>query len=310
MAALAVVLAMAGLWVPVAGFVFSLLWPVPLIVTYVRQGPVWGLSAAVVSLVVVGLVGGPMSALLLALLLGPTVAAVGEGERRQAPPAETVVLAGVLTVVGQLAAAMIFGMISKQGMFSWVSGAVDAWFNAAALILPTVHMQSVAENLSMWQPIIREFMSVLAPVILSLASFAYIVPGFAGARLVLRLIGNHVREMLPFARWRFGWWVLITYVVGATPLAIYREIGQAWWQILAYNLEVFGEAFMLVEGMAVIYSWLVRWRLPRGFRVLVMIFLFMLGARLPLILAMAILGGLDIMFDFRGLGSRTRRGIG
>ncbi|MBO6235684.1 MAG: DUF2232 domain-containing protein, partial [Schwartzia sp.] len=111
LAAITVVMALIGVYVPLLGTVAILMWPLPILVLIVRHGLKWGLMAVFVSAVLTAALVEPAVSLRLALAFAPGGVALGLGFRNEWSSVRTLVTGIVVSMVSKLAAlALLFAI--------------------------------------------------------------------------------------------------------------------------------------------------------------------------------------------------------
>ena len=89
LAAIAVLFAILGAYLPVLGALFSFLWPVPIAVCGMRNGLRWSVMSLIVSCAVIGSLLGPVQSLSIMAMFGLLGLVLGECMHRGFEPGKT-----------------------------------------------------------------------------------------------------------------------------------------------------------------------------------------------------------------------------
>jgi len=83
LSAIAVVMALISVYVPVLGTVMAIIWPLPIIILSVRHGIRWGIMASIVSGVLIALLIEPMTAVRMVVAFAPVGLMLGFAYRKK-----------------------------------------------------------------------------------------------------------------------------------------------------------------------------------------------------------------------------------
>lgn len=86
MAAIAIVMALISMYVPVAGAFVNFVWPLPIIICGMRHGLKWSLMSLIVAGIIIAIVISPINAFFLVAIFGLMGIILGECMRRRLPP--------------------------------------------------------------------------------------------------------------------------------------------------------------------------------------------------------------------------------
>lgn len=317
MSAIAAVLAAAGQFVPGLGLVVGFAWPVPLVVVVVRHGLRTGLLSVVTTAGVIAAFLGPVQALVTMVASGGLALALGHGIRRGYRAERTVAL-------GAIANALAFPFLVR--IYLWWTGR-DVIRDSAELLAESLRRTvalyeglagqleerfgpAFAAALRQQLEVMRELAAVLPGELPRLLGIAVVAAGFMAAGItypiaaaVLRRVGHPVPAATAFVRWQLPRWTLALYPVAALLLVAPRWLGETGPGALAWTLGVnawfAAHVLFLVQGLAVGWFFLDRWRMGKGWKLAVTVFAVsspLLSQLLPF------LGLFDVAMDVRGLG--------
>lgn len=269
-------------------FLSSLLFmsPVPLAILVFRHGLRPGIVTALSTGIIVAVSAQhPMAMLLVLLVLGLGVA-IGEALRDDFSLGQTLVVAwaaSLLTfVVLYLVSYYVLGIdMVEVTVQMWLeqlmrlAGEPTGMFTDADLAKLAAELRTMLPG-----------MTILASV--GIATFDYWLIG----RWLIRL-GSAVPWFPPLEQWRFPWFFAWGYIAGLGLPLLNDLIRWPWLMPLAINLEVVFRFVFLVQGVAVLWFFLRKWRVRR-FKTVLMITLAILAPRL-----LVFVGLLDSWFDLR-----------
>jgi len=298
LAALVALLAFAARYLPLLGLVASFLCPIPLTILVIRQGSRVALLAGLVATALGGIIGGPVTGLLIALGFAPTGVAIGIGLRRQLPASTIVLLTGTVImltlVVGGAIATAGVGVdprvtmreiieLNKRSLDDVVQRYAQLGIDTRR-VEPTVQMTRDALDYSLR----------LIPLLLVLGSLTNAYLNYEIARAVLRRVGVAAPALPPVSMWGLpllALWALplgsLLAVVGAQRMPALEAIG--------VNLAFFVTTALLIQGILAGWVFMERYRLPKWYRTVVLL-LFLSG---PTAVVTFFLGLADAAFDLR-----------
>ena len=116
LAAIAIVMALISMYVPVAGVFVNFVWPLPIIICGMRHGMKWSLMSLAVAGIIVAIIISPLQAFFLVAIFGLMGIVLGECMRRRMPPMRLMFFGSIGAVV-----ALILNVVLS--FFSWVTAA-------------------------------------------------------------------------------------------------------------------------------------------------------------------------------------------
>jgi len=293
LAAVTVVLGWLSLYVPYLIVVL----PAPMALLVYRHGVPAAISAWVVAAVLSGVLLGGLGAVLMLVPSGLTGLSLGMALHAGWSPGRvlgaTVIGATLATLLSLGLSFVLVGINPIERLFAvyeeGMRGAVSLY---GRLGLP-------AEQLEMAQAQLQsslELMRVLLPVLLLSSALISALVNHWAARAVLVRLGERIAWFEPFARWR------------STPLApalvvaglLVGMVGgtHPWVGMVSANLSFAGAVIALVQGLSVVWYWLDRAGVAKGFRLLLVLMVFWFPIAY---FALVVTGLIDPWFNFRRL---------
>lgn len=297
LAALAVVLGLMAAFLPVIGVVAVFLWALPLLVLTVRQGVRLGAGAAAASSAVLSLFAGPLLALRMCVAFAPVGLVLGWGIRRGWSGTRTFLAGLVSSVASKLAA--FFLLFFVMGIDPWqaqLDGLTQAFSSTLSMYEDMgLDAAAVAQSRDEIETALA-MIGKLAPLVMLIMGFSDTVVLFLLGGRVLRRLGSAAPQLPPFSAWRLP--VSFLYLFGFSLVGLYwggtRELPAVYTAALNANM-----AAMLaggIQGLSLLSVLLGHFRLKRGVRILIYVFVVFNGLLLQIV---AFTGLIDMFFDYR-----------
>ena len=297
LAALTVVIAIASVYVPLAGPFIALLWPLPLAVLVLRHGMRQGIMAMLVAGAALAMLIEPLIALRLVMAYGPLGLVLGYGYRKGYNGIKLFTLAFLAAILGELVVLGLIFAIFGNNPFAMLMDGLKSSFEASFNLYEQAGMP--AEEIEAGRAQIAtglQLMSQLGPlliVVLGLLDAG--VAFFFGGRILARL-GHEVPQLPPFADWRLP--KAFAYLFGFAMVGLYwggtRQI--EWLYQLALNADMLALFAGLIQGLALVATVMNKFKVT-GFWRWLFYLLILLNGLFAQILAFT--GLFDMVFDYR-----------
>lgn len=297
LAALTVIMALIGVYVPLLGTVAILMWPLPILVLIVRHGLKWGVMAVVVASVLTAVLIEPMASIRLALAFAPGGIALGIGFRNEWSPVRTLATGIVASMASKLAALALLFAITGIEPFSMQFDMMESSFDQTIEFYRGVGMSedqlsevkaNLTENLSL--------MRLLVPLMVVMMGLMDTLVNYYFGGKVLRRLGHEVKTLPPFTEWRLP--PAFAYLFAFSLIGAYwgttRNIDLLYRASL--NLSMLATLAGLVEGVSV-YMYASKHYQWSKFLTMFVITFVMLNAFLVRLLCLV--GLFDMVFDYR-----------
>lgn len=99
LAAVAIVMALISMYVPVLGAFVNFVWPLPIVICGCRHGLKWSIMTLLVATVIIAMIISPINAFFLAAIFGLLGLILGECMRRHLPPMKMMLYGSVGAVI-------------------------------------------------------------------------------------------------------------------------------------------------------------------------------------------------------------------
>ena len=297
LAAVTVIMALIGVYVPFLGLVAILLWPLPITILVVRHGFRWGVRAAIVASVLIAILIEPTVAVRLALAFAPVGLALGYGYRLGWSGVRLVTAAIVVSIIAKGLALVLVFFLTGVHPFSGQLDMLRQSYGQAAEMYKGMGMnevqiemakQSFENNLNI--------IEILLPLVVVTMGLLDTMVNFFVAGKVFKRLGMKVPVLPPLKEWRlpqaFAW------LFGASLVAAY--IGNTHEIPLLFQAGMNGYMAAtlagLIEGVVVFEYAMDHYHWSKWASTLFLIMIFFNGLLFQIL---AIAGILDTVFDYR-----------
>ncbi|KUK14647.1 MAG: hypothetical protein XD52_0067 [bacterium 42_11] len=301
--ALTFILFLGSLYIPLIGIFLALFSPVPLVILSMRYGLKRGLAGASISSFLILLAGGPFQAFVFIFNSAVVAIAIGFLVGRGFRPSE-VLFYGTLASLGAKIlffslSALILGINPFEFNLKMIQ---DAFKSSADFYRKLGLLQEGSplsdQNLSAF----LNYLRTIFPAIIILASALDAFLTFVVSGWVLRRLRETFPSLPSFSEWRFPRSIFWGMAVGILFSIIGGHTSNSYLINAGANLQlVFGVLFT-IQGASFLDYLMKRFRLKRGFRIVVIFFVF----TQPFLSKVALfLGMFDVIIDLR----RRRGGL-
>lgn len=297
--AIAIIFALISTYVPVLGAFVNLIWPVPIVLLGVRHGYKWSIMAVVASGIIIALLMHPLTAMSVVVGFGLIGIALGYAVREGFPPAKTLLLGSVASLISKAAvlalSAAVMGFnplnLQTEAMVSGLEQAIEFYRG----------MGMNAEDLARMEATMRpmmELMKIILPAGFVLAAVVDTFLNYQVAKAVLAKLGQHLEPFPKFRHWMMP--RLTVYALAVALVSIYwgktREIELLY--NAGMNLQVITTMVLFIQGMALFYFLADKYNLSKIVRGIILFLIFSNGIFMQ---ALIIGGAFDLIFDYRQL---------
>ena len=291
----------SGFIIPLLGQILALFTPVPLMIAYVRNGRLEGLTALMAATVIVALLGGWQFGALLLFSFGLMAVGTAEGMRRQLKPERIALLGGMLPIITLGAGlTLYFTHIGKNPLIV-VEEYLREGMAEAATVYTRFGLAEMAATVTSISDTFVHYLVRLLPSITIATSVAQaaICYGIARSVIMRRPSADTSTIQSSLALWHApdAWvWGLI---VALTLLVMPNEIAK----LMGWNLAILYATLSLAQGIAVVDHYLRKTRMRPVIRGMIHTFIL----TLPSIVFVIALGIVDIWADFRKARQRVQK---
>lgn len=306
LAAVAVVIGVAGAIIPAVGAVSLFFWPLPLIILQMRHGMRITVMALIVTAALTALVLGPLQALSIVGAMGFVAIAYGYAFRRRLEPMRAYLLGGIGLAAGLL---LIFGLTylttgrnPATDVWSLMEASYNQVIKSYGANLPADQLTLLQNQIAWTRTVVTRYASAL----LVGSAFFYALLQYALAESLLPRFGLSVRPFPAFARWQLP--LLPVLLIWAPALVVSRAVERfpalTPYVPAATNIFYLCSLVFVIEGLSVAYFYLAKLGVAKGLRVTIVILLFIAPTAMNLAMWF---GVFDFLFDYRRLRVRPTR---
>lgn len=306
LAAVAIVMALVSMYIPVVGAFVNFVWPLPIIICGMRNGFKWSLMSLMVAGIIIGIIISPLQAFFLLAIFGLLGLVIGECMRRHMAPVKLMLYGSVgavaALVINIALSFWVLGINPVEMMFSSFSqslGELESYYRQSGMSEAEIKqiIDGYGEMLKMMRIIMPGAFLISAPV---LAFINYIA-----AKKILTKLGESFEDFPPFTSLQVPGWILWPYALSLFAVTYFYQNDRG---SLMYNVSVNVQtvcSFVLVlQGIALLY-WFVKSRnKPMWWANVGTILLFVVPIFSQI---MVYVGAFDIVFDFRKIRPRRLR---
>lgn len=300
--AIAIVLSMLGLYIPVSSLVVSWLIPLPIMYVGMKLGTRWSLIVTAGTVILSAAFFGALSRAVTCASLALLGTAMGVCYQRQVRPALTLLVSAAAVLAGWAAQAL-FAVFIMGVSLDTISGAFFGMFDIPPELLAQFYsgetLTQVEQSVKTMQVEIRKtiyFSALAAPVMYGWIEMTI-------ARLIFRRLGmKDMPGLPPLARWQMPPASIYVYLFAIGASLIYKggyvlpyEAGSAL-DLALYNLGVACSFIFLLQGISIVWWLPERYKGIRPFRALIVAAAFFI----PLVQTfMIIMGVFDMVMHYR-----------
>jgi len=283
----------AGLVIPLLGQILALFTPVPLILVYVRNGKLAGLTTLVASTVIMSVLGGWQAAAILALSFGLMAIGISEGMRRNLRPENTSLLGGLLPVAVLGSIVLLYLARVGKNPIAEVEFYLREILANSAKTYTTMGLKEMADMVTSIPDNFVYYLARLIPGITIATSVTQAACCYGIARAII--IRKPGPEPLPAQQPLAAWHAPDPWVWGLIAALALIVIPRETARFIGWNIAILYSVLYLVQGAAIVEYYLRK----VGFKTVMRGMMLALILALPSVVFVIALGIVDIWADFR-----------
>lgn len=284
----------AGYFFPLIGQMIALFTPVPLIVVYIRNSRLEGLTALGASTLIVTLLGGWQVAAILILSFGLMAVGTAEGMRRHLKPEQISLLGGLLPIIAVGTGLAFYLVRTGNNPLTVVDEYLRGSMAEAAQLYSSVGLTEMAAAVKSISDTFIHYLARLLPAIIiamtvAQAAFCY---GIARAVIMRRPGADTFLSAQPSLS---SWYAPDTWVWGLIAALALLVIPDENAKLMGWNFAILFATLYLAQGIALVDYFLRKMQVRALGRGVVHTILL----ALPSIVFVITLGIVDVWADFR-----------
>ena len=306
LAAVAIVMALISMYVPVLGAFVNFVWPLPIIICGARHGFKWSLMTLLVATIIIAMIISPVNAFFLAAIFGLLGLILGECMGRHLPPMRMMLYGSAGAVIALILNIVLsfwfLGIDPLEMMFSSFHeslGQLQAYYQEQGMAEAEVKqiIGGYSEMLRMMRVIMPGAFLICAPIM------AFI--NYMAAKKILTKLGESYAPFPDFTMLQVPGWVLWPYGLSLLAVTYFYQADQSSWMYMAaVNIQTVCSFALVFQGIVLVYWFVESRKKPRWWANLALLLMF----AVPLFAQiMVYVGAFDMVFDYRKIRSQRLR---
>lgn len=307
LAAVAIIMALIALYVPVIGMFVNFIWPMPIIVCGQKHGLKYSVMTLLVSSIIIAMIASPVNAFFLAVIFGLLGLILGECMRRKMKPLSIMLYGSVgaliALILNLLLSFVILGIDPLNMLFTSFNESLvqaEAFYRSHGFTEEQIQQSiaSLREMIGMMRLIMPGAFLTFAPIL------AFV--NYWTAKKVLARLGENFESFPPFTQLKVPSWVLVPYVlslVGVTYFFI-NKMQDHWGYKVCVNVQTVSCLVLVLQALSLIYWYVEFKKKPRWWADIACALLFFI----PFFSQFAVyMGAFDMIFDYRNIRGLSYR---
>ena len=298
MAALAAILSLASVYLPVAGILIEFFCAVPIIVLTARRGWQTGAAAVIVSTLIIFMFTGPFHAIRISLSYGLCGLVLGYCLLRGLSAVKCFVPTLIFSFIGQFVTLSLMAIFMEIDVIGENQQVIRESFDQSFKVYESMGVDpaTIGYSQEMVEGVIQ-FLTLLTPIIFFFVALINTAASYLVSKWIFKKLRMKFAEPLPdFAQWRFSNNFL--YVAAFAILGLYwgetRQIAPLY--VICVNAMFFTMLIGLIEGLAVTAFLVEKYNVSKW---LYKVFCVFAVLNYMLFLIVAVTGMFDMVFDYR-----------
>lgn len=298
LAAVAIVMALISVYIPVVGVFVNFVWPLPIVICGMRHGLQWSVMTLMAAAIILAMIISPVNAFFLAVIFGLLGLVLGECMRRRLTPGRVMLygsVGAVITLGLNFALSFaILGINPIEMMFSSFHESLSqltAYYQGQGLAEAEIKkiVDEYRELLRMMRIIMPGAFLLCAPVLAFLNYWA--------ARKILGRIGETFEAFPRFTMLQVPGWILWPYALSLFAVTyFYQQDRGSWMYIASVNIQTVCSFVLVLQGISLIYWYVESRNKPSWWANLAVAAVFVLPFMSQIIVYV---GAFDVVFDWR-----------
>jgi uncharacterized protein YybS (DUF2232 family) len=300
MAAIAALLGIIGIYIPILSFVTGLFWTIPIILLIMRHDIRLGVMGLVVTGGLISILAGPVQAILMVVNLGGMALAYGYCFKEKLSPMKALLLGTLITAVSTAATLVLSAFVANlpisQGILEMkmtIDQAFKTYENMG--ILDQILPQGVSAE--QYKEQIFRMIDTLLPRAYITASMGVALVNYLIARKILRRLRYEIPDMPPFREWHLPW-VIVWGVIGALGFLLAgNHFEHRLLVLIGQNILYIYYPLLLISGISVAVFYWKSYQPTPPIKALIIIGIIMFNHIIFILLLL--IGLFDPLFDYR-----------
>lgn len=295
--AITVIMGLVAVYVPLIGMIVEFFCAVPLAILTARQGAGKGLTALVVTFLLLAMLISPLLAARMVLSFGICGVVLGWGVHKNFGAVKIFLSMLIVASAAQILSLWLLLMIMDVNFIETQIEMLRESFNESFAMYESMGVEKAQINAAKAQvePALQTLM-FLMPTLLMLGALINSVAVWFTAKWIFPKLQMKLPPFPPFNAWKFPALFFYTGTIGG--LSLYWGYTRGWVEIYetALNLTVVSMIIGLIQGLSLLSFIFDRYKISKFAR---RIFYVLLLLNMFFVQLVAITGLMDMMFDYR-----------
>nr|WP_276538554.1 YybS family protein [Dehalobacterium formicoaceticum] len=300
MAALASLLGIIGIYIPVLGMITGLVWTIPIILLIMRHNMKVGIMGLVVTGLLIAMLAGPVQSILFLVNMGGMALIYGYCFKNKLSPLKALLFGTLTAAVSTAATIALSAFVANLPLTQMITDmkmAINEGFKVYESMGIMENILPKGVTAEQYKEQFFHLMETLLPGIFIAASMGTAFINYLVAREFLKRLRYTVPEMPMFRDWHLPWQIVWGVILGLTLFLSGRFLEQDIFILIGQNILYIYYPILLVSGVSLlVFLW--KNNILTGFmRVLVVMSAFLFSA--IFFMALIMVGLFDPLFDYR-----------
>lgn len=303
MAAIAIVMALIIMYVPVLGVFVNFLWPLPIVICGCRHGLKWSIMTLLVATIIIAMLMSPINAFFLAAIFGLLGLILGECMRRHLSPMKLMLygsVGGIIALVLNIVLSfLVLGIDPINMMFTS--------FDESLVQLAEYYREhgmseaDIKTSIDSYKEMFR-MMRIIMPGAFFLCAPVMAFVNYIAAKKILVKLGESFENFPDFVLLKVPKWVLWPYCISLLAVTYFYQTDQSSWMYnISVNVQTVCSFVLVFQGIVLLYWFVDTRKKPRWWANIGMLLLFAIPIFSQI---MVYVGAFDLVFDFRKIRGR------
>lgn len=303
MAAIAIVMALIIMYVPVLGVFVNFLWPLPIVICGCRHGLKWSIMTLLVATIIIAMLMSPINAFFLAAIFGLLGLILGECMRRHLSPMKLMLygsVGGIIALVLNIVLSfLVLGIDPINMMFTS--------FDESLVQLAEYYREhgmseaDIKTSIDSYKEMFR-MMRIIMPGAFFLCAPVMAFVNYIAAKKILVKLGESFENFPDFVLLKVPKWVLWPYCISLLAVTYFYQMDQSSWMYnVSVNVQTVCSFVLVFQGIVLLYWFVDTRKKPRWWANIGMLLLFAIPIFSQI---MVYVGAFDLVFDFRKIRGR------
>ncbi len=298
MAAIAIVMALIIMYVPVLGVFVNFLWPLPIVICGCRHGLKWSIMTLLVATIIIAMIMSPINAFFLAAIFGLLGLILGECMRRHLSPMKLMLYGsagGIIALVLNIVLSfLVLGIDPINMMFTS--------FDESLVQLAEYYREhgmseaDIKTSIDSYKEMFR-MMRIIMPGAFFLCAPVMAFVNYIAAKKILVKLGESFEDFPDFILLKVPKWILWPYCISLLAVTYFYQTNQSSWMYnVSVNVQTVCSFALVFQGIVLLYWFVDAKKKPRWWANIGTLVLFTIPIFSQI---MVYVGAFDLVFDFR-----------